>query len=200
MAENKYEIYGVRHCYIEYNNGGVIGYKRVWFTKESEIKAEAGKLEFSGDGQKFNRPYGYLCSGTVACEIDDDTIDSILWGLPVVTPGGGDDFAKRFYHGVDQELQTTYVGVRLTMDGANTDTGAPIVMRFRVLKAQFSPDSPPKMQTEAIGGRLLTFNAHRTTTDIVGGALTSMPTRGASWIRDFITNTANFDPVPGDIL
>lgn len=169
-------------------------------TKECEIKVSNQKLEFAGDGNKFQRNYGYQASGTVAFDIDDDSIDSTLWGLTSATPGAGDDFSKRYFHGGDQELQTTYVGLRLTIDGSNTDTGAPIVIRFRLLKVQFDPDVPVKYQSEAIGGRLLTFNAHRALTDIAGTTPTGMPTRGCFWIRDIITNSANFDPVPGDVL
>lgn len=200
MAETKLEVYGVRHCYVVYNNAGAYAYKRVWFTKECEIKTTFGKLEFSGDGQKFSRPYGYEATGTIMADIDDDTLDSILWQLPKVAPGAGDIFASRYYHGTDQELQTTYVELMLTLDGANTDTGAPIVVRYTLPKIQFEPDTPVKYQTEAIGGRQLTFNAHRTTTDIIGAALTNMPSRGCAWFKDLITITTDFDPVPGDIL
>ncbi len=200
MAESRLETYGVRHCYIEYNNAGVIAFKRAWMTKECEIKVSSQKLEFSGDGQKFQRNYGYEASGTIAAQIDDDTIDQILWGLTSPTPGVGDDFTKRYYHGGDQELQTTYVGLRLSINGANTDTGAPVVIRFRILKVQFDPDTPVKYQTEAVGGRMLSWNAHKASTDIAGVTPTSIPTGGCFWMRDILTNPTNFDPVPGDIL
>lgn len=200
MSENKFETYGIRHVYIESNNAGSLAYKRAWMTKDTEIKVSSQKLEFSGDGQKFQRNYGYQASGTVAVDIDDDAIDTLLWALASPTPGVGDDFNKRFFHGGDQELQTTYLGLRVSIDGANTDTGAPIVIRFRILKVQFEPDTPVKYQTAAIGGRMLSWNGHRALTDIAGTTPTGMPTRGCFWMRDIVTDPTKFDPVPGDIL
>ncbi len=200
MAEMKMMVLGVRHCYIEYNNSGVLAFKRAWYTKECEFKVNSAKLEFAGDGQKLTRDYGYQCDGTIAAEIDDDTLDSILWAIPKTAPGGGDNFATRYYHGTDNELQANYVGVRLTLDGQNADTGAPLVVVYRALKVIFDPDTPVKYATEAVGGRMLSWNGFRALTDIAGNALTTIPSRGAFWMKDIVTNATYFDPVPGDIL
>ncbi len=200
MAVEKIEIYGVRHAYVEYNNAGTLAFKRVWFTKGCELKVQNAKLEYSGDGQKYAKNYGYQADGTVEADLDDDTIDSILWPIPVTTPLGGDDFAKRYVHGSYAEMQTNFVGLRISLDAGDVDTGAPLVVRYRILKAQFSPDTPPKMQTEAIVGRMLEWSARKAYTDVTGAAVTGVPTTGAFWVKDIVSNTAAFDPVPSDQL
>jgi hypothetical protein len=196
----KYELYGIRHTYIEYNNASVLAFRRVWMTKDCEVKIANQMLEFAGDGQKFKRPYGYECEGTVMADIDADDLDPIIFGTANVTPVGPDDFHFRQVRGTDAEMQGQFVGLRITVDGADTDTFAPIVVRFRILRVQFMPDNPGKMASQTVQGRQLTWNARRTTTDIVGTAITGMPARGGWWVKDYITDTTKFDPVPGDIL
>lgn len=196
----KYQVYGVRHTYIEYNNVGTLAYKRAWLTKECEIKVSNQKLEFAGDGVKLTRNYGYSAEGSVMSELEDDQLDNILWGLTAVAPGGGDDFAKRYYHGQDAEIAAQYVGVRISLDATDADTGAVAVIRYRILRCLFDPDAPDKFASQAVAGRKLSFQAYQTKTDVAGAALTSVPSRGAFWTREFITNSNNFDPVPGEIL
>jgi hypothetical protein len=198
MTLQKYELYGIRHTYIEYSSGGVLTFKRAYLTKKCDLKVNGAQLEFSGDGQKYKKNYGYQASGTLEFDGEDNTISSILFGISSVSPQGGDDFASRYIHGTDAEMATNYVGVRITIDGADAATGAPIVKRIRIPKAQFSPDTPPAFQTESIVGRVVAFEARKATTDVVGTAITGMPTRGGFWIEDFITNSANFDPVSSD--
>ncbi len=196
----KYELYGIRHCYLEYNISGTLNFKRVWMSEKCAWKVNNGKLEFSGDGKKYAKNYGYQASGSVETSVDDDSIDAIIWNTPVVTPLSGDDFAKRFIKGSDAEMQTNFVGLRLTLDGADIDAGTPIVCRYRMLKVQFSPDTPPDFGSEKIEGRMLSWDARVATTDVVGGAISGMPSRGAFWLKDWITDPTKFDPVPNDVL
>ncbi len=191
----KIQIGSVRHCYIVYNNSSAYGYKRVWLSKKCEVKPTFGKLEYSGDGMKLQKMYGYQLDGTIEADATDDTLDSILFVTPVVTPVGGDLFAKRYVKGTRAELQTNYVGVWITMDGEDADTGAVLAVRYNILKAQFNPETPPALATEAVAGRMLSFNARKTTVDILGNAVTGVPSDGAFWTYDIITNAANFDPV-----
>lgn len=196
----KYEVYGIRHTYIVYNNASAYGFKRVYMTKACEAKIGVTTLEFSGDGYKFKKNYGYEADGTVEADVEDDQLDFILWNLPKVTPAGGDDFALRYAHGSDTELQTNYVEVRLTLDAADADTGAAAVVRYRFLRCQFSPDTPVKFATQAVAGRMLAWNTRKTLTDVIAASPTGMPARGCHWLKDFITDPTKFDPVPGDIL
>lgn len=196
----KYELYGIRHTYVEYNNASVLAFRRIWMTKDCEIKVANQTLQFSGDGGSFKRNYGYECEGTVAAEIDANDLDPIIFGTANVSPLGGDDFAQRQVRGTDAEMAGTYVGLRVTVDGADTDTMAPIVVRFRILKVMFDPDAPQKMASQTAQGRMLAWKARRTTTDIVGTAITGMPARGGWWVKDYITDSTKFDPVPGDLL
>jgi hypothetical protein len=200
MTVAKYEVLGIRHTYVVYNNTGSFGYLRVYMTNNCEIKVGTTTLEFSGDGTKNKKDYGYECEGSVEADVDDDTLDSILWGLTKVTPAGGDQFAYRYVHGGDKELATNFVEVWCTLDAVDADTGAAAVIRYRVLKAQFDPETPPKFGSQKVAGRMLGFKARRTLTDILGNTPTGMPARGAYWMKDIITNSNYFDPVAGDIL
>lgn len=198
MTLQKYELYGIRHVYVEWNNSSVLAFKRAYLSKKCDLKVNNAKLEFSGDGQKYTKNYGYQASGSLEFDGEDNTVDSILFATAAVAPQGGDDFASRYVKGTDAEMATNYVGLRITLDGADAATGAPIVVRYRVLKVQFAPDTPPAFQTESIVGRVLAWDARKATTDIVGTAVTGVPTRGAFWVKDYITNSANFDPVSSD--
>lgn len=200
-AQQKLEMYGVRHCYIEFNNTGTLGFHRVWFTKKCDLKVVTTKLEFSGDGRKFHKNYGYELEGSIEAEIDDTTLDSLIWSTPATANNGTtDDFSVRYVKGTTTEFQSNFVGIRLSIDAEDADTGALVVVRFRVLKAQFDPDQPQAMQTAAVVGRMLTFSARPSTTDIIGASLTGMPSGGGFMVKDIITDSTKFDPVPGDIL
>lgn len=200
MAEVKYLKQGVRHTYIEWNNAGVMGYKRCWLTDKADIKTATSNLQYAGDGTKNTLYYGYELSGTVETEADDDTIDSILFGTPVVGPQAGDDFVKRYIKGSYAELASNFVGVRISIDAKNAATGAVAVFRYRVLKAQFAPEAPQPFQSEAISSRLFTFTGWKATKDVVGASPTGMPSDGCYWMLDILTDPTRFDPVPGDNL
>lgn len=200
MAEVKYLKQGIRHTYIEYNNSGVIGLKRCWLTDKCDIKSQVQSLVYAGDGTQNTVYYGYKLDGTIETQADDDTIDSILFGTPVVGPQTGDDFVKRYVKGSYAELATNFVGLRVTIDAKNAATGALAVFRYRVLKCQFAPEQPPQFASEAVTSRMFTYASWKAKTDIAGGTLTGMPSDGCYWLMDIITDSTKFDPVPGDVL
>lgn len=199
MTTQRIEQYGIRHTYVEYMSGGVLTLKRAWLTDKTEVKVSNAKLDFSGDGQKYTKNYGYQASGSVEFMVDDTTVDSILWANPAVSPLTGDDFATRYVKGGDAEMQSNFVGLRISIDASDADTGAPIVVRFRILRVQFDPDNPGAQQSQKNGGRLLTWNARRTNVAIDGTTPTGMPANGCYWFRDYLTDSTKFDPVAGDI-
>jgi len=199
MSARRIEIYGIRHIYVEYNLAGVLTLKRLYTAQKFDLKVTNAQLEFSGDGRKFRKIYGYQSEGTIDVDTWDDAMDAILWGVPNVAPAGGDDFNTRLIKGSSGEMSPNFVGIRVSKDAGDGDTGAPLVMRTRVLRAQFAPDMPTQSQTEAIEPRTLTWNARIATTDVVGGLITGMPAFGLFHVIDVLTDTTKFDPVPGDI-
>ncbi len=199
MTTRRIEIAGIRHVYIEYNNSGVLGFKRLYTASKFDEKITSSQLEYSGDGRKFRRMYGYQSEGTIDVDTWDDQMDSIIWSLPNVSPQGGDDFYARLVKGNSAEMSPNFLGIRVSRDAFDGDTGAPLVVRTRILKAQFAPNMPSQDASEAITARTLTWNARIAYTDIAGNTLTGMPSNGAFSVIDFLSNTANFDPVPGDV-
>lgn len=193
MPETKYIKQGIRHCHILYNNGGVVAYKRAWLTDKCNITVSNAKLTYSGDATKFDVMYGYQCMGDIEVSADDDTIDSILFNTPVVSPQAGDDFVKRYIKGSYAELAANYVGLQVAIDARNADTGAVAVFRYHVLKCQFSPEAPPQFVSESVTGRKLSFNSYKASTNIVGTALTGMPSDGCFWMADILTDPTKFD-------
>lgn len=196
----KYLWNGIRHAYIVYNNASALGYVRTYLTKASDFKPVSQELTFAGDGQSIKKKYGYEFTGTIEADADNTLLDSVLWATPVVSPSGGDDFTQRWVRGTRAELQTNYVEVRVTIDGEDADTGAVAVKRLRVLKCLFDPDVPVKMQSQAVFGRMLSFNTRFTTTDVLGNPVTGVPATGAVWVKDILLDPAKFDPVAGDLL
>lgn len=200
-AQQKLEVLGVRHCYIEYNNAGTLALHRVWFTKKCELKVASTALEFAGDGQKIHRDYGYSLEGTIEASIDDTTLDPILWQQPAVANNGTtDDFSVRFLKGSAAEQAPQFVGIRLSLDADDGDTGAPVVVRYRVLRATFAPDTPDTAQSQTAYSRMLAWKARPALKDISGTALTGVVNNYVYWVKDILTDSTKFDPVPGDVL
>lgn len=193
-TQQKLLIGSVRHSYIVSNNSGALSFHRVWLTDQCSIKSSAGKIDFSGDGTKITKYYGYQLEGNLKASADDAALDAILYNTPQVAPVGGDDFAYRYIKGGQGELQPNNVEVRISLDAYDGDTDAAVVVRYRILRCQFAPDTPPDFKSEAMAGRDLQFMAYLAATDIAGNALTGMPSTGAFMVKDIITNSANFDP------
>lgn len=196
----KYLWAGIRSAYIVYNNSGALGFIKAYLSKNCDLKPSSKKLEFAGDGQSFAKMYGYQMEGTIETDADNPLLDSTLWATPVVSPGGGDDFAQRWVRGTRAELASNFVELRVYIDGEDADTGAQVVKRIRLLKCQFDPDMPMKLASQAVWGRMLSFQVRVTATDILGNAVTGVPGSGGFWTKDLITNSTYFDPVSNDLL
>src|SRR5258706_8804998 len=194
-AQQKVEMYGVRHCYVEFNNTGVLGFHRVWLSKKCDVKVSTQKLEFAGDGQKYHKNYGYMAEGAIEASVDDTTLDGLLWNTPGVQNNGTtDDFSVRFIKGGSAEMQSNFVVLRISIDAADADTGALLVVRYRILRVQFDPDTPSSAQSQTVVSRLLNWSGRPAKLDIVGAALTGMPANGCFWVKDYITDSTKFDP------
>jgi hypothetical protein len=182
-----YKVKGISDARIGWNNASVLTYQDVPFGSELAIEGDVADVNFEGDGQVEKAYYDASISGTISADkFTQEVLQRVFNKTPVVAglPGG---VASRQYVGSQDELAASYVEIGITLDAIDEATGGAKSLRLTVFKVKPSPYVQGNVGHRTKMGMQIGWSAVRTSTDIVGGALPSVPTGGAIYAIDVLT-------------
>lgn len=181
-----YRILGVNAAYLlSDGGGGAVTATQVRFANQINFSSDIGTVDFQGD-QEQERVY--VDNGfTVEFTGDKYDVKGVTTALSknVVTSGAGlAGIAQRVYFGDTAQTAGVSVGFRATCSAVDEVSGATKTIRIEVPRCTLTVVEPPNLQYNGKGQLRLRLSAEKTSTDIAGTALPSVPTGGCRWYLD----------------
>lgn len=154
------------------------------FAKSVAFASQLKTIEYEGDGQTAKKYY----LTEVEVEIETDTYDmealADIFAKTAVTAGLPSGVAKRWYWGANADASGIVCGLSAELQAEDVDTGTNCVLRAVIPRGTLSPADAPQGQTSDKSPMKLKFSSLKTTTDIAGAALPSVPADGCHWYLD----------------
>lgn len=185
VANKTYRILGVNSLHVLTDGGASITATALAFVNQVTFNSDVGTVDFQGDQQQ-ERVYidnGFTVEAT--CDKYDLKGISTAFGKSVVTSGAGlSGIAERTYFGETAETAGVSVGVRATCSAVDSISGATKTIRIEVPISTCSVIEPPSLQYNGKGQMKVRFSAQKTSVDMTGDALPSVPSGGCRWFLD----------------
>lgn len=184
---SKYKILGILDAKVGYDNGTNIVYEDVPFVNAFDNNTNVTNITFEGDNTTENVFSDAELSGTVGADKLSDTLLEKLYGKTMVTVGLPTGIAKRLYMGDNTEFATRVVELVVTAVAVEEPGGAEVRrnMILTIPKANISPWQPGSIGNRAKQVHSFQWTAKKTTTDIRGTALPSVPADGCTYFLDW---------------
>lgn len=176
-----YRITSISDLKFLKNNAGSVQKVDVHFGNEADFKNKIKTLTYEGDAQEADV---YFQTGfNVDITADSYDIDALatIFSKTAVTAGLPVDEAKRWYWGALADSGGVTCGIEATMTLEDIDTGANKQARVVAPVGKLSAPMPPSLKNIAKAPLKCQFSAVKTTADIAGVALPSVPTDGCFW-------------------
>lgn len=181
-----YKIGGISDIKIGYVTGGSIVYEDVPLGNRATMNVTDQELTFEGDNTQEKMPLGNDLEGEISHDKLSDNLLARLFNKTAVTTGLPTGTAKRFYFGNDAETTMPFIELVITVIGED-DAGAQKYIRITVPKAKVKTPKVSDIGNRAKMTHTFGWTAQKTTTDINGGALPSVPADGAKWFMDILS-------------
>lgn len=187
-ATAKFRIVGVEHAAALVSSGGVtptIVEVDMHFVNSVTWDPQTSEINFEGDNQQVRRTY--LNGINVAIRLDtwDLAAASSIFDKDEVTTVEG--VAGRTYFGDIDEQAGVTSGFVSQVRAENLTSGTNETVRSVSPKGRLQVIRPMAAVYNNKAVMELTYAAERSTTDVVGAALTDVPAQGAMWFLDRIT-------------
>jgi len=181
-----YKVKGIRDVRIGWNNASVIAYEDVPFGTELAINADVADVNFEGDGQVERLYYDASFSGSFSADKFRQEVLQRIFTKAIVVAGLPGTVASRQYAGTADELSAGYFEIGVSLDAVDEITGASKVLMLTVFKAKAGPYVQGNVGHRTKMGMQIDWSSIRTSTDIIGAALPSVPTGGAVYAIDVL--------------
>jgi len=154
------------------------------FINQVSFDVQERDVTFEGDGQEVRK---YFISSMTA-NLKTDTYDlegiSLAFGKNEVTTGLPASVTGRTYFGESAEVAGVRGGLVAEVLAENLETNLNERLRVIAPLGTLTALKPPALQHNQKAGLELKFSAERTTKDVLGLALPSVPTGGCFWYLD----------------
>lgn len=179
---NNYRITGLTDLKLLEDVSSVVTEVDFEMAKTIDFKSNIKTIEFEGDGTTTKKYY--LTEVEAEIETDVYGADSLasIFNKSAVTGISG--VAKRWYYGATSDSAGVVCGLKATAIAEDTATGATKNLNVVIPRGTLSPADPPALKTSDKSPMKLKFSSIKTSTDIAGGALGSVPSGGCHWYLD----------------
>lgn len=169
------------------NVASVVTAVRIKKAASVEFESDIETVTYAGDGSEEKKFILKEISATIQSpDIDQAGLLNIL-GTSLVTTALPVGVAERQYLGTETEGAGTICGCRATVLAEDVLTGVTGKFRLEMPYGTLSAVTPPALKNIGPENLSLKFAAVRTTKDVAGAALPSVPTNGAIWFIDRLT-------------
>lgn len=184
-ANKTYRILGVNSLHVLTDGGASITATALAFVNQVNFNSDIGTVDFQGDQQQERVYVDNGFTVEAICDKYDLKGISTAFGKSVVTSGAGlSGIAERTYFGETAQTAGVSAGVRCTVSAVDSISGATKTCRIEVPVSTLSVVEPPNLQYNGKGQMRVRFTATKTSVDITGDALPSVPTGGCTWFWD----------------
>lgn len=172
-----YKIKGVKKCHVLYSSGTTPpgATQQIVFTRAVGLDVPRTDIDFLGDNQK--QTMFSIDKVTAAVEADKFT-DAVLEKLysKVSAPQTGE--ITRYYFGQQAEEAPADIGLQIELQAVNDDTGIERTVRIILYRGKAQPYTPPSANSKEKHGMAFTFEAVKTSTDLLGSSIPNSPADG----------------------
>lgn len=163
------------------NNSGTIAAVDVPKGNEITFNVDTEDLVWNGDGvRKTVTSVAGFQIEISADAFNRDVLNTMFSVTPVTTslPTG---VTNRSYYGTDATDAGVVAGFTGYCTMIDVSSGATSFGRITAPRGTLQPPAPPDLASKSIASQVLNFSADKTTTDVAGAALPSVPTNGCTW-------------------
>lgn len=183
----KFRIVGISNFSALLNDGAATpAIKKVdlHFINQVTWDPQTSEINFEGDDQQVRRTYLNGINVAIRSDTYDLAAVSDIFKKSEVTTVVG--VAGRIYFGDSDEVAGAACGVNAEARAENLTTGLNETLMIVSPKGRMQVVKPPTFGYNAKAPLELTYAAEKTSTDILGVALTGVPAGGAMWFVDRI--------------
>lgn len=181
----QYSIIGVADAKLLTDNGTGITETDLLFVRNVSFEPRIQTISFEGDDTSEDRDSMTGINVTVQCDKFDLKAISTMYGKNTITTIPS--VAWRLYFGDAAEVNGVDVGLSFTVTAKREDSAgasATELLKFVFPVTTMKVFKPVSLQYNSKAGLELAFSAKKTTTDVAGTALTSVPSTGAFWYME----------------
>lgn len=149
------------------------------FVNKITFKNDVTNLQWDGDSQKVKLQVLNMIDITVACDYLDLAALLVVYGWTNVTASVPVDEAVRVYFGSNLDKTGVVAGLELYCNAVRLDTSANKKVKVTIPQAQWSPPDLADFVTSGKTGSTIAVSSLQVSTDMIGGALPSVPSGGA---------------------
>lgn len=185
-ATGKFRILGVEHAAVLLDDAGTVTEHDLHFINNVGFDIQQQDITFEGDQQAVRK---YFFNGiviNVACDTYDVKAVSEAFNKQEITAGLPTGVTGRIYFGDEVETAGVKVGFLAQVKAENLTTQTIETLHFVAPMTALTIVRPPTLAYNAKAQLLLTFTAEKTSTDVAGDDLPSVPTNGCFWYLDRI--------------
>lgn len=176
-------ILGIDQLNLLKKNGSAIDKIRATFAKKVEFKSDIKTIEFEGDGQKVRKYLLEAVDADIECDQFDLAALTESFGITIVTTGITGS-SERGYFGSNLDSGGIKLGLEAICQAEDVATGTNITVAITLPVGTLSTAAAPSLETRNKSPMKLQFSAEKTTKDIAGAALPSVPADGCFWYYD----------------
>lgn len=185
-ATGRFRILGVEHAAILMDDAGTVTEHDLHFINNVGFDIQQQDITFEGDQQAVRK---YFFNGiviNVACDTYDVKAVSEAFNKQEITAGLPAGVTGRVYFGDEVETAGIKVGFLAQVKAENLTLQTIETLHFVAPMTALTIVRPPTLAYNAKAQLLLTFTAEKTSTDVAGDALPSVPDNGCFWYLDRI--------------
>lgn len=192
LATARYRILGVEHAAIQKRVAGVspnpdtvVEYD-VQMINNIGFDVQQQDITFEGDNTAIRKFFLNGIVANIGADVFDLAAISSAFGKQEITTGLPTGVTGRVYFGTTEETAGVRVGFMSEVRAENTVNGATETVRITLPRTVLTIVRPPALAYNTKAPLAMTFTAEKTSQDLLGATLPSVPTGGCFWYLDRI--------------